>query len=377
MGDDKNRRERLKTGFKVFCGASAFAALGCSDGQIKETTAAKYEKSEKKQYRWKMVTTWPKNFPGLGTGANKLANYIETLSDGQISLKVYGASELVPALGVFDAVQRGSVQMGHGAAYYWQGKHPATSFFGSVPFGLNAHEMNAWLYYGGGLELWHKLYAPFGLMSFPAGNTGVQMGGWFNKKIKTPEDFKGLKVRMPGLGGSVLSRLGATVVTLSGGDIFQALKTNNIDGSEWVGPYNDLASGLHKAAKYYYTPGWHEPGTAIEALINREAFKTLPSHLQETVKIACIAANQDMMSEYTFKNAQSFEDIKNDKNIKIMHFSDEILRQLHKTSEDVVKELSKHDEISKEIYNSFKKFKKMSMSWDLVSENSFSLARQL
>jgi len=299
------------------------------------------------------------------------------LSDGQIRLKVYGASELVPALGVFDAVQRGSVQMGHGAAYYWQGKHPATSFFGSVPFGLNAHEMNAWLYYGGGIELWHKLYAPFSLIAFPAGNTGVQMGGWFNKIIEKPDDFKGLKVRMPGLGGSVLSRLGATVVTLSGGDIFQALKTNNIDGSEWVGPYNDLASGLHKAAKYYYTPGWHEPGTSIEALINKKAFEALPPHLQEIIKIACKAANQDMMAEYTLKNAYSFEEIQNMKNIKVMRFPDSVLSRLNEASEEVIRDLSNHDELSKEIYNSFKKFKKMSMPWDFVSENSFSSARRL
>ena len=198
-----------------------------------------------------------------------------------------------------------------------------------------------------------------------------------NKKIEKPEDFKGLKVRMPGLGGNVLSKLGATVVTLSGGDIFQALKTNSIDGSEWVGPYNDLASGLHKAGKYYYTPGWHEPGTSIEALINKEAFLSLPENLQNCVEMACKAANQDMMSEFTVKNAQAFKEILNLKHVKVLRFSEEILKKLNNVSNDVVRGISKKDEISSEIYQSFVDFKKMSVEWDNVSENSFSVARRL
>ena len=370
----KSRRNHIKTALKAISGATL---LSCDGSPNRHNSTKAVVKTGKKTYRWKMVTTWPKNFPGLGTGANRLAKYIETLSQGQIKMKVFGASELVPALGVFDAVQRGSVQMGHGASYYWQGKHRATSFFSAVPFGLKAHEMNAWLYYGGALKLWHKLYKPFGLLSFPAGNTGVQMGGWFNKRINTPKDFKGLKVRMPGLGGRVLSKLGATVVTLSGGDIFQALKTNNIDGSEWVGPYNDLASGLHKAAKFYYTPGWHEPGTSIEALINGKAFLNLPENLQECVKLACRASNQDMISEFTLKNAQAFKEIQQLKDIQVLHFSDEVLKTLKKTSDQIVKELGDMDEISKEIYTSFYNFKKISMAWDKVSEHSFSVARNL
>ena len=378
--DPKNRRNHIKT--TLIGGVAAFFAVGCNKNPFPKTESPKTESPKRpltnqKKYRWKMVTTWPKNFPGLGTGANKLARYIESLTHGQIAVKVYGASELVPALGVFDAVQRGGIQMGHGVSYYWQGKHPATSFFGAVPFGLNAHEMNAWLYYGGGLELWHKLYKPFGLMPFPAGNTGVQMGGWFNKKLTKISDFKGLKVRMPGLGGSVLSKLGSTVVTLSGGEIFQALKTKTIDGSEWVGPYNDLASGLHKAAKYYYTPGWHEPGTTVEALINKEAFLDLPETLQEAVKLACQAANQDMMSEFTIKNAQAFQEIQKNKDIKVLRFTNEILKEFKKTSELTTQKLGEHDEISKEIFESFKNFKTMCIPWDQVSENSFSLARNL
>ncbi|VAW57842.1 TRAP transporter solute receptor, unknown substrate 6, partial [hydrothermal vent metagenome] len=226
------------------------------------TTALTTQTIEAKtRIKWKMVTTWPKNFPGLGSGANHLAKLITEMSGGRLKVKVYGAKELVPAFEVFDAVSRGTAQMGHGASYYWKGKNEATQFFSAVPFGLTAQEMNGWLYHGGGMELWRELYEPFGLVPAAAGNTGVQMAGWFNKQIKSTADLKGLKMRIPGLGGEVLKRAGGTPVSLPGGEIFTSLKTGAIDATEWVGPYNDLAFGLHKAAKYYYYPGWHEPGT--------------------------------------------------------------------------------------------------------------------
>ncbi|WP_462322691.1 TRAP transporter substrate-binding protein, partial [Halochromatium sp.] len=202
----------------------------------------------KAEHKWKMVTTWPKNFPGMGTGANKLAELIGQMSGGRIEVKVYGAGELVPAFEIFDAVSRGTAEMGHGAAYYWKGKSEAAQFFASVPFGLTAQEMNSWLYYGGGMELWKELYAGFGLVPAAAANTGVQMGGWFNKEINSLEDLKGLKMRIPGLGGEVLRRAGGTPVSLPGGEIFTSLQSGNIDATEWVGPYNDLAFGLYKAA---------------------------------------------------------------------------------------------------------------------------------
>ena len=210
--------------------------------------------------QWKMVTSWPTNFPGLGTGAAKLAETITQASGGRLTVKVYGAGELVPAFEVFDAVSRGTAEMGHSAAYYWKGKAAAAPFFCAVPFGLNAQEMNGWLYNGGGLELWRELYAPFGLVPFPAGNTGVQLAGWFRKPLATLEDLKGLKMRIPGLGGEVMARVGATPVNLPGAEIFSSLQSGAIDAAEWVGPYNDLAFGLHRAAKYCYYPGWQEPG---------------------------------------------------------------------------------------------------------------------
>ena len=206
-----------------------------------------------------MTTTWPKDFPGLGTGANRLADYIGALSDGELTVSVHGGGEIVPALEAFDAVSKGVAEMGHGAAYYWKGKTSAAQFFAAVPFGLTAQEMNAWIYTGGGQKLWDDLYAEFNLKPFLAGNTGVQMGGWFNREINSLEDMNGLKMRMPGLGGEVLTAIGAVPKLLPGGEIFTALESGAIDATEWVGPYNDLAFGFYKAAQYYYYPGWHEP----------------------------------------------------------------------------------------------------------------------
>jgi len=259
----------------------------------------------KEQIRWKMVTAWPKNFPGLGTNANLLAALIEEMSGGRIKVKVYGAKELVPAFEVFDAVSRGTAEMGHAGAYYWKGKSEAVQFFSSVPFGLTAQEMNAWLYYGGGMELWRELYDPFGLVPAATGNSGVQMAGWFNREINTVDDLKGLKMRIPGLGGEVLQRAGGTPVTIPGGELFTALQSGTIDATEWVGPYNDLAFGFYKVAKYYYYPGWHEPGTTMECMINKKAFNALPKDLQAIVLNACKAANMDMLAEFTARNNQA------------------------------------------------------------------------
>ena len=195
------------------------------------------------------------------------------------------AGELVPAFEVFDAVSSGTAEMGHGAAYYWKGKSEAAQFFASVPFGMNAQELAAWFYYGDGLSLWREVYEPFGLIPAPAGNTGVQMGGWFNKEINGLADLEGLKMRIPGLGGEVLRRAGGTPVNLPGGEIFTALQTGSIDATEWVGPYNDLAFGLHQVARYYYYPGWHEPGTCLEAMFNAEAFAALPEDLRTAIML--------------------------------------------------------------------------------------------
>ncbi len=331
----------------------------------------------KTKIRWKMVTTWPKNFPGLGSNANYLAKLIGEMSGGRIKIKVYGAKELVPAFEVFDAVSQGTAQMGHGGAYYWKGKHPATQFFSSVPFGMTAQEVNGWLYYGGGMELWRELYAPFNLIPTASGNTGVQMGGWFNREIKSTEDLKGLKMRIPGLGGEVLRRAGGTPVSLPGGDIFTSLQSGNIDATEWVGPYNDMAFGLHKAAKYYYYPGWHEPGSIIECFINKEAFEALPDDLQSIVLAACKAANMDMLADFTAKNNQALDLLVNKHGVQLKPFPDDVLKQLKTISEQVVTEIAASDPMAKKIYASYSAFQKQSAIWQGISEQAYTRARAL
>ncbi len=325
----------------------------------------------KTRFKWKMVTTWPKNFPGLGTGANKLAKLITDMSGGRLKVKVYGAKELVPPFEVFDAVSRGTAQMGHGAAYYWKGKSESAQFFAAVPFGLTANEMNGWLYHAGGMQLWQEIYAPFGIIPAAAGNTGVQMAGWFNKEIKTVDDLKGLKMRIPGLGGEVLKRAGGTPVSLPGGELFTSLKTGAIDATEWVGPYNDLAFGLHKAAKYYYYPGWHEPGTTLEALINKDAFEELPRDLQLIVLNACKIVNQDMLAEYTARNQQALDTLVNKHNVKLLKLPDEVLATLQKYSDEVVSEIAEKDKMTRKVYESFRNYRSKVRLWTDISELSY------
>jgi TRAP-type mannitol/chloroaromatic compound transport system substrate-binding protein len=330
----------------------------------------------KPEHKWKMVTTWPKNFPGLGTAANKLAELIGLMSGGRIRVKVYGAKELIPAFEVFDAVSRGTAEMGHGSAYYWKGKDESAQFFSTVPFGLTAQEMNAWMYYGGGLELWTELYDRFGLIPEPAGNTGVQMGGWFNKEINSLVDLDGLKMRIPGLGGEVLKRLGGTPVNLPGGELFIALETGAIDATEWVGPYNDLAFGLYKAAKYYYYPGFHEPGTILEAMINKKAFEALSEDLQAIVRYACRAVNQDLLAEYTARNPTALQTLLGKHHVDMRPYPDDVLAQLRTISAEVVAELAEKDAFSRRVYNSYSRFREEAMRWSRISELAYLQARK-
>ena len=329
----------------------------------------------KPEYKWKMVTTWPKNFPGLGTGANYLAKLINEMSGGRIQVKVYGAKELVPAFEIFDAVSRGVAEMGHGAAYYWKGKSEAAQFFAAVPFGLTAQEMNAWLYHGGGMELWQEVYKPFGLIPMAAGNTGVQMGGWFNKEINSVADLKGLKMRIPGLGGEVLRRAGGTPVSLPGGEIFTSLQSGAIDASEFVGPYNDLAFGLYKAAKFYYYPGWHEPGTTLECFVNQKALESLPTDLQSIVLHASRVANQDMLSEYTAQNNRALDTLVNKHKVKLRRYPDDVLNKIKQLSDEVIAEVGTKDALSKKVFESFTSFRDQAIAWHNISERAYLNAR--
>lgn len=364
--EQNNRRDFLKK-------ATAATAVAATAATIGAPAVARAEKT----YRWKMVTTWPKNFPGLGTGANNLAKYITDMSGGRLTVKVYGAGELVPAFECFDAVSRGTAEMGHGASYYWKGKSEAAQFFAAVPFGLNAQEMGGWIYHGGGQELWDELYGQFNLKAFAAGNTGVQMGGWFNKEINSIDDYKGLKMRMPGLGGEVIKRAGATPVSLPGGEIFTSLQSGAIDATEWVGPYNDLAFGFYKAAKYYYWPGWHEPGTVLECFVNKKAYEGLPADLRAIVDHGMKAAYQDMLAEFTAKNNNALVQLVNDHGVKLKRFSDDVLAKMGQLSQEVVAEVAAKDAMSGKVYKSFNEFRKNSLNWNNIGEAGYTLARSL
>nr|WP_210397355.1 TRAP transporter substrate-binding protein [Motiliproteus sediminis] len=355
-------------------GALTAGTLGACSGERAGTANGQ---QRREVIDWTMVTTWPKNFPGLGTGANFLAQLINDMSGGRLRVKVYGANERVAPLEAFDTVARGDAQMGHGAAYYWREKSRAASFFAAVPFGLTAQEMNAWLYHGGGMALWREVYAPFGLIPFAAGNTGVQMGGWFNREINRIDDLIGLKMRIPGLGGEVLKRAGGEPVLLPGGEIFPALQSGAIDASEWVGPYNDLAFGLHKAAKYYYSPGWHEPGTTLECFINQQAFDALPTELQRIVEAACRVANQDMLANFTARNNAALKQLVDEQRVELRQFPDEVLAYLRRLSDEVVAAEGAADPQAAKVYESFSRFRAQASSWHALSEQAYLRARTL
>jgi TRAP-type mannitol/chloroaromatic compound transport system substrate-binding protein len=326
-------------------------------------------------FEWSCVTSWPPRFPGLGMAPENLASRLAAATNGRLQIKVYGGGELVPALEVFDAVSRGTVEMGHSASYYHKGKVDAAQFFAAIPFGMTNTEMNGWLYYGGGLELWHELYEPFNLVPFPTGNTGVQMGGWFNKEINSVDDLKGLKIRIPGLGGEVIKRAGGTPVTLPGAEIFTALQTGAIDATEWVGPYNDASFGLHKAARYYYYPGWHEPGPGLETIIHKDAWDSLPPDLQEAVRTTCQAITTDMAAEYTNGNAQSLVQLQQDPNIEIRPFPEDVIRLLRDIAREVVDELMANDPASQKIGSAYFEYLERATANSRIGEAAYLKSR--
>jgi len=374
MENDNNRRKFIKN---VGMGAAAIGTAGLAGvlssckSQKKEEAAEKKEEPKAKTIEWKMVTTWPPHFPMLGEGADNLAKWIEEMSGGRMKIKVYGGGELVPPLGVFDAVSQGTAEMGHGAAYYWAGKAPAAQFFAAVPFGFNAQSLNAWVYSGGGMPIWEEIYSKFNLKPFLCGNTGVQMGGWFNKEINTMDDLKGLKMRIPGLGGKVLAKAGGNAVLVAGGEIYTNLDRGVIDATEWVGPYHDLKMGFYKAAKYYYYPGWHENGTALECMVNQNAWNSLPDDLKAIVETATYRVNMWMLSEFEAKNNDALQTLINEHNVQLKEFPEEVLKGLKKLSKEVLEEVAASDPMSKKAYDSFLAFQKNIYAWNKITEEPY------
>ena len=320
-------------------------SVGCTTHQSDETQSSPFDQS----FEWKLVTTWPKNLPALGTAPEYLASLIDQMSAGRLKITVYAAGELVGAMEVFDTVSQGTAEMGHGAAYYWVGKVPAAVAFTTLPFGMNAQETNAWLHHGGGIELWRELYEPYDLIPMAAGNSGVQMGGWFDKEINSIEDLRGLKMRIPGLGGEVMRQAGVTSVRLPGGEIFTSMQTGVIDATEWVGPLNDLTLGLHDVATYYYYPGWHEPSATIELLVNKNAFESLPEDLQKIVEVAARAVNQDMLDEFTARNQTALTTLIEEHGVQLRKFPDDVLRKLKEISKEEIESLAQQDPLARRI----------------------------
>jgi len=325
---------------------------------------------------WKLVTTWPKNFPGLGHGPEVFADMVREMSGGRLNIRVYGAGEIVPAFEVFDAVSSGAAQVGHGAAYYWKGKVPSSVFFTAVPFGMTAQEMNAWLHYGGGLELWREAYAPAGIVPFAGGSTGVQMAGWFNREIRSAEDLRGLRMRIPGLAGEVFQAAGGEPVRIPGGEVYTALQTGVVDAVEFVGPYNDLALGLHEIAEYYYYPGWHEPGATLEIIVNAEALEALPEDLRAIVRYAARAANQDMLDEFTARNNRALREMIDRHGVKLRRLPDDVIAELHERSVAALQELVAEDPMAAKVNASFSAFLEDVRAYHEISEQAYINARR-
>jgi TRAP-type mannitol/chloroaromatic compound transport system substrate-binding protein len=325
--------------------------------------------------RWNMVTSWPKNLPGPSVTAQRLADRIIQMSDGRIQIKLYAAGELVPAFEVLYTVSQNTAQIGHTAAFFWQGKIPASVFFTAVPFGLTPDEHAAWIYHGGGQELWEQAYADFDVQPYMAGNTGTGMGGWFKKEINGLDDLKGLKYRMPGLGGEIYRRLGATPVSLAPGEIFGALQSGTLDGAEFVGPASDLAFGFYKIAPYYYWPGFHEPNETGECLVSKKALAMLPDDLRAIVSNACAAENAFALAESKWRNAEALNTLIDKHGVQVRPFPQYVLQAARETAEEVLLEFAKKNEMTRKVYESFNTAKNKLTSWSSLSTKAFLDAR--
>lgn len=303
---------------------------------------------------WRMVTTWPKNFPGLGVGAQRLADRITTASDGRLTVQVYAAGEMVPPLQSLDAVIDGTAEMSHGAAYYWQNKSTALSYFTGVPYGMTSNELAAWVRHMGGQELWDEVYDQFGVQGFLSGNTGTQAGGWFREELTGLDSLKGLRFRTPGLGGRVWEKLGATVTNMAAGEIFQALQSGALDAAEFVGPYNDLALGFYQVAKNYYFPSFVEPGLATELVVDKAKYQALPADLQGIVRDVCQAEYENVAADFVANDPRALKTLVDDHGVQVREFPQEILEAGAVASMEIIGELrDSDDEMTRKVTEHF------------------------
>jgi TRAP-type mannitol/chloroaromatic compound transport system substrate-binding protein len=351
----------------LYGGVGALAACSPSG-------ADRLARSASETHSWRMVTSWPPNFPGFGASANRLADRIGELSDGRIEIQVFAAGELLPAFEVFDAVARGTMQMAHCSPTYWRGNLAAAPLFSSVPFGMLAAEHKAWLDHGGGLELWRELYGAQGIVPFVAGNTGAQMGGWFKREIRSVADLSGLKMRISGLGAEVMQRAGAVPVNLPGAELFTSLATGVIDATEWNGPFNDMAFGLHEVADYYYYPGWHEPSGVLEALVSAEAYASLSPHLKAVIDAACRSEADYVVAEFAARNQEALKVLTTEHGIELRRFPDDVLEALRRFSLEVMAALAAADRDLGRVYASYRSFAGSIGAWHAIAEGAHSYA---
>ncbi|RYF67456.1 MAG: TRAP transporter substrate-binding protein, partial [Comamonadaceae bacterium] len=321
-------------------GTVALAACGKKEGTAAQAGAPAVSQQ---RIEWRMVTTWPKNFPGLGVGAERLAQRINEMSGGRLTVRVFAAGEMVPALQALDAVIEGSAEMSHGAAYYWHNKNAGLNFFTGVPFGMTSRELTGWVRHMGGQEIWDEIYDGFGVQGFLSGDTGTQAGGWFRKEINGVADVQGLRFRTPGLGGQVWQKLGASVTNMAAGEIFQALQSGTLDAAEFVGPYNDLALGFHQICKNYYFPSFIEPGLATEAVVNKAKFSALPADLQAIVRYACQASYDEVASDMAANDPRALASLVKEHGVIVRQFPETLLQAGAKASQEVLQGIRDSD----------------------------------
>jgi TRAP-type mannitol/chloroaromatic compound transport system substrate-binding protein len=351
--------------FKSKLTRKLLAAAACAVALINPAFSAE------KSYRLKLAETWPSNFPIFGDATKNMAAMAAKMSNGRLKITIDSKNKHKAPLGVFDMVRAGQYDMGHSASYYWKGKDPNTLYFTTMPFGMTAPEQYGWFYYGGGMELMEKVYDKHGILSFPGGNTGNQMGGWFRKEINSVDDLKGLKMRIPGFAGEVLAKLGAKPTNIPAGELYTALERNTIDALEWVGPSLDLRMGFHKIAPYYYT-GWHEPATELQFMINKKSWNKLPADLQEILRVAMRTAAYDMYVQSYHASGENWEKMKKEyPNIKVKTFPQSVVDAMNKANTELLVERAAKDPLAKEIQTSQANYMKKVRVWSAISDQAY------
>ncbi len=357
-----NRRRFLG---QAALGAAAGSLAACAPGESGGPAV-----STQPNVQWRLASSFPPGLDALYGAATRLTEKLAALTDGRFRIQPYAAGEIVPALSVLDAAQQGTVQVGHSASYYFTGKNSALAFDTGVPFGFTSRQQSAWLYEGGGLDLVHEIFADFGLITFPAGNTGAQMGGWFKREVNTVGDLRGIKMRIPGLGGDVMDRLGVTVQVLAGGDIYPALERGAIDATEWVGPYDDEKLGFHRAARVYYYPGWWEPGPSMTFMVNRRAWDQLPSTYQEAFRAAALWAANGTQTIYDARNPAALERLIAE-GVQLRPYSNEIMTAAREAAFAIMEENASKAPSYRKVFEAWKQFREDSFRWFATAEKTY------